>query len=64
MSNRSDVADLLAKAKEQGCKVEIRKCGHLKILTPKGPVFCSQTPSDRRAIHKIRGDLRRAGVNV
>lgn len=65
MSNRSDVADLLRRAEEQGCTVTLRNNGHLKIMTPeRGPVFCSKTPSDRLAIHRIRRDLKHAGVNV
>ena len=59
-----EVGMLLAKAEKLGCEVVYRKCGHYKIMTPEGPVFCSSTPSDRRALHKIVSDLRRHGVDI
>ncbi len=33
--------------------------GHWVISTPRGPVFVSATPSDWRALRKIRAELRR-----
>jgi hypothetical protein len=35
------------------------KGGHWVISTPRGPVFVSATPSDWRALRKIRAELRR-----
>lgn len=56
--------ELLAQATAHGCVVsERRRHSHFRIDTPGGGVvFCSATPSDRRAYHKIRSNLRQAGV--
>lgn len=64
MTINRDLRDLLAEAEKDGCTVERRRNGHLRINTPNGPVFCSSTPSDFRAVHKIRRDLRAKGVAV
>ncbi len=33
--------------------------GHWEISTPRGPVYVSATPSDWRALRKVRAELRR-----
>jgi hypothetical protein len=56
---------LLREVQKLGFEVKYRKCGHYKIMTPQGPVFCSSTPSDRRAaIHRIKSELRKHGVEL
>lgn len=59
------VRDLLRLASEQGWEIAKRPCGHYKATSPEGkPVFFSSSPSDYRAIHKIRKDLERNGLLV
>jgi len=50
---------------KQGWNCSVRKCGHLKFVSPSGKVlFTSATPSDVRAIHKIRAQARRMGADL
>ena len=42
-------------------KVETTRGGHIKIKLPNGTiVFTSSTPSDRRTMLNVRGEVRRA----
>jgi hypothetical protein len=42
-----------------------RNNGHYLIQGPrKEKVYCSATPSDHRAIHRIKRDLSRAGLDL
>ena len=64
MGNR-ELESLLDLCRDNGCSVEQTKNGHWKVLPEKGNViFISGTPSDFRAIEKIRSQLRRAGLPV
>lgn len=52
-------------ARDRGWRVETRKSGHLRFTAPNGAhVDCSSSPSDHRAQHRLRSDLRRAGLSV
>jgi hypothetical protein len=57
-----DFEAVIAKAKAAGCTVEHDGKGHRKITTPGGArISASSTPSDQRAGHRLRRDLRREG---
>ena len=59
-----DVSKLLRGAEQQGCVV-FKGRKHYKVRCPEGPqITVSSTPSDRRVLHKIRKDFRRAGVHL
>lgn len=47
-----------------GYQFEARKTGHIAILTPEGKFVWGMagTPSDHRAAHKLRCDLRKRGI--
>lgn len=50
-------------AVDAGWVILQRRNGHLAWRSPEGAtVFTSYTPSDRRAVGKIRTDLRRNGL--
>lgn len=57
---------LVAKAQKAGWKLERRPSNHLWLLSPDGKTIISfsGTPSDRRAIHQLRSQLRRAGCEL
>lgn len=63
VASKKELKPLKAHAESQGWKVNTTRNGRLKWESPKGglPYFSSSTPSDRRAIHNIVGDLRRRG---
>lgn len=48
-----------------GWEVKRRNNGHFLIQGPgKEKVYCSGSPSDHRAIHKIKRDLSKAGLDL
>jgi len=60
-----DFRQLLTKVRESGCTIEVSRGGHYRITAPSGRfIFTSQTPSDVRALHRIRSNLRKIGVNI
>jgi len=62
MSNR-EVRAILKVAQAQGCRVELRNGGHIKVTAPSGAFFfMSQTPSDIRALHRIKSDFKKVGI--
>jgi predicted RNA binding protein YcfA (HicA-like mRNA interferase family) len=62
MSLRKELHQLAEEAEKQGWTITSTKGDHRKWVSPKGGiVFTSATPSDRRAIFKIRRDLRLNG---
>lgn len=64
LTNNRDLRTMLDALAALGCPCSKRTNGHLRIDTPNGPVFCSSSPSDHRALHRIRQDLRRKGVEL
>lgn len=63
--NKAEVQKVLAKARQQGCEVILRRSGHYKIITPSGEgIFCAQTPSDYRGVKRTISRLRQAGIDV
>lgn len=60
------VRELIKMAEAQGFKVLGGGGGrHVQIGCPNGHIITiSSTPSDKRAIQNIRGDLRRNGLRV
>ena len=60
-----DTRQLLKRAEALGCEVTISRAAHVKVRTPFGAVVhMSLTPSDVKAVHNQRRDLRHAGVAV
>ena len=60
------IAQLIATARQQGWGVERRRSGHYMLTPPSRAtplIVVSGTPSDFRALAKIRSQLRRAGVH-
>lgn len=63
MSDRSELRALQSYAERHGWTITKRRCGHLRWQSKTGAiVFTSSTPSDVRAVHKIRRDLVRNGL--
>lgn len=60
----SDHAQLVARLKELGYKIEQTPSGHLAVKDGLGHrlITMSVSPSSKYAQHKIRRDLKRAGV--
>ena len=62
MIHVKELAKIAKEAEAQGWTISITNGGHLKWVSPTGRcVFTAQTPSDVRAYHRIRSDLRRMG---
>lgn len=62
MSNVKELVVIMRQAEEQGFEVVRTNGGHYRWTAPSGRfMFTSQTPSDVRALHRIRSDLRRLG---
>jgi hypothetical protein len=58
-----DMRALARQASGQGWVIAWCAGGHLVWRSPTGAlVVSSGSPSDRRAVHKLRADLRRAGL--
>lgn len=58
-----EVTRLIDAAVEAGCRIHHQGRKHVVLATPAGGlVTVSRTPSDHRAIHNMRADLRRNGV--
>ena len=62
---RKRLGDILDTLRREGWIVRNRKNGHLKAVSPEGNVvFMSRTPSDWRALYKIRRDLKANGATL
>jgi hypothetical protein len=59
-----EVVQIVRNLQKKGYKVRKTKRGHLCVNTPKGPVFCSSTPSDQRAMKNFVAMLKRKGVDA
>ena len=65
MSCKRDMRQLVQRIRASGIEVVVpTRGGHYKVLAPKGVVFLSRTPSDRRALDGAISDLRRNGVSL
>jgi hypothetical protein len=65
VSNGKDLNAMLRLFERQGCAVTRRRNGHWKVIAPDGtPVYMSATPSDVRAIRKIKAFMRRHGTDI
>lgn len=60
----SSIREILAAASKACWRIERLGSGHVRALSPCGRhiVHVSGTPSDWRALHKIRSNFRRAGL--
>lgn len=62
MSKR-DFKDLLEQAKRAGADVTLNGAGHYRVTAPGGEaISCAASPSDHRAVARLRSDLRRLGL--
>jgi hypothetical protein len=62
MSIRKELKILIDEAYKQGWEVTITNSNHLRWRTPSGGiVFTSYSPSDTRALYRIRKDLKLNG---
>jgi len=62
-----DIVAITRQAESRGWKVKPTKSGHYCFLAPDKsirPIYVSSTPSDWRAIHKIKAQFRRAGLEL
>ncbi len=62
-----DITGLIAEARKQGFGVTRLRSGHLKLTPPSRAaplIIVSGSPSDYRALAKIRSQLRRAGLTL
>ena len=56
-----DMRKLIKELKPEGWTAELTRGDHIALVHPRyGKVFCSQTPSDRRALQNIRQEIRAA----
>jgi predicted RNA binding protein YcfA (HicA-like mRNA interferase family) len=64
-SNRKEMREVIRRAQRQGWTITQTGGDHLKWVSPSGSVvFCSSTPSDRRAMKNHTSMLRRHGFNL
>lgn len=58
----NDVTEIIRRAAADGWEVDRTNGGHLKFTHQDAarPVFCSSTPSDRRIVRNVLGEMRRA----
>lgn len=62
---KRDIKKVLKRVKAtKKYKVKPTKASHICIMAPGGPVFCSSTPSDVRAIKNLVSMLKRKGVKL
>ena len=65
ISNNRELQKIMRVAVSEGWRLEKSNGGHIKWIRPDGFIyFSSQTPSDVRAIYKIRAALRKAGLTL
>lgn len=64
MTTRKEFAELRRIAEAAGWTVTMTSGGHLRWAAPSGAiVFSSSSPSDWRAVHKHRSELRKKGLD-
>lgn len=65
MANRKEFQALIKIVVKHGWKVEPTKNGHYRWTAPSGSFFfSSSTSSDKRALERVKADLRRLGLDV
>jgi hypothetical protein len=58
-----DFTTILREARKAGAEISTRTSGHLRITAPDGrSITAARSPSDHRAVHRLRQDLRRLGL--
>jgi len=61
---RKRLGDIFDTLRREGWEVTQRRNGHMKAKSPEGNVvFISRTPSDWRALEKIKRDLKHNGAH-
>lgn len=63
-ARKREIKSLLKRVKAKKHVVKPTRASHICILAPGGPVFCSSTPSDIRAIKNLVSMLKRKGVKL
>jgi hypothetical protein len=63
-ARKREVKKVLKQVRAKKHKVKPTKASHFCIVTPGGPVFCSSTPSDVRAMKNLVAMLKRKGVKL
>lgn len=61
------IKDIKKKAVKAGWRVNSTKNGHYCFLSPNretNPIYVSSTPSDFRAIYKIKAQFKRNGLDL
>lgn len=65
MANRKELQQVIKVAQKQGWVIELTKKCHYKWTAPNGAFFySSSTPSDSRALARLKQDLRHKGLDV
>jgi hypothetical protein len=65
MANRKELQVIIKVARTYGWSIDLTKNNHYKWISPSGAFFySSSTPSDRRALERLKQDLRRLGFDI
>lgn len=67
MPPRKDIKRVVKRLKKKKVTIKTKtkkKAAHICVMAPGGPVFCSSTPSDVRAIKNLVSMLKRKGVKL
>lgn len=65
MANRKELQVIIKIARKHGWIIDLNKNNHYKWVSPSGSFFySSSTPSDRRALERLKKDLRRLGFDL
>jgi len=65
MGNRKELDKIIKAVVSCGWTVDKTKSCHYRFTAPNGDFFfTSSTPSDVRALHRIRSDIRKLGLDL
>jgi predicted RNA binding protein YcfA (HicA-like mRNA interferase family) len=65
MGNRKELNSIIKAVVAQGWTVEQTKSCHYRFTAPSGNFFfTSSTPSDVRALERIKSDIRKLGLDL
>ena len=65
MANRKELQQVIKVATKHGWIITLNKNNHYKWVAPSGAFFySSSTPSDARALERLKRDLRRLGFDL